>query len=116
LYVCELRFSRCERDGLPVPAKRFRWTERLRSSLKQLVTVLFFNLEMQCTSVGDIYPTVVQYLFGNILPSFKGRISFEFVFGVFFSFLFFFIEIGTSEWEIIHHDWFHYLSLIIRYI
>uniref|UniRef100_F1KQL3 Ubinuclein-1 n=1 Tax=Ascaris suum TaxID=6253 RepID=F1KQL3_ASCSU len=69
--------KRCERDGLPVPAKRFRWTERLRSSLKQLVTVLFFNLEMQCTSVGDIYPTVVQYLFGNILPSFKGRISFE---------------------------------------
>uniref|UniRef100_A0A915ANI2 Hpc2-related domain-containing protein n=4 Tax=Parascaris univalens TaxID=6257 RepID=A0A915ANI2_PARUN len=69
--------KRCERDGLPVPAKRFRWTERLRSSLKQLVTVLFFNLEMQCTSVEDIYPTVVQYLFGNILPSFKGRISFE---------------------------------------
>ncbi|VDM39391.1 unnamed protein product [Toxocara canis] len=73
----EIEKKRAERDGLPLPQKRFRWIERVRSSLKQLVTVLFFNLEMQCPNAEDVYSTVVQYLHGNVLPYFKGRISFE---------------------------------------
>ncbi|VDK50974.1 unnamed protein product [Anisakis simplex] len=74
----EIERKRAERASSGgVPQKRFRWIERVRSALKQLISVLFFNLEAQCPSKDEVYSTVAQYLFFNVLPSFKNRVTFE---------------------------------------
>ncbi|MFH4981395.1 hypothetical protein AB6A40_008104 [Gnathostoma spinigerum] len=73
----ELEKKRAEVQGLPTPLRKLRWTERLRSGIKQLVMVLFTNLEECGGKSSSLNSTVLQYLYNNIRPALKAYISFE---------------------------------------